>query len=56
MQYAGVDVDHPRIVEAIKALTKQGKEKAEIQKLVGMPYEVVDRHMRAAREEMKRGK
>jgi hypothetical protein len=47
--YQGVDVDHPRIVEAIKTLTRRRRpdgtrfSTADKMKLVGMPYEVVRR-------------
>jgi hypothetical protein len=44
--YAGVRVDHPSIVAAIRALAKQGKPKAEIMRIVGMPGEIVDRYAR----------
>lgn len=50
MQYQGVDVQHPRIVEAIKVLAKQGKSTQEIAKVVGMPHEVVD----SVKREMKK--
>ena len=42
-KYAGVDVDHPRIVEYIRNMLKQGEKKEKIAKVVGMPLEVVDR-------------
>lgn len=45
-EYQGVDVEHPRIVEAVKTLTKQAKSVEEISKIVGMPYEVVRKYMR----------
>ena len=45
-EYQGVDVEHPRIVEAIKNLAKQEKQAVEISKIVGMPYEVVRKYMR----------
>ena len=41
-KYQGVDVQHPRIVEAIQVLAKQGKSTDEIARVVGMPHEVVD--------------
>ena len=40
-EYGGVDVQHPRIVEAIKTLAKQGKTTEQMVKIVGMPHEVV---------------
>jgi len=46
--YAGVDVNHPRIVEAITALSKQGKRVEEIAKIVGMPAEVIRKHQDGA--------
>ena len=50
MKYAGVDVDNPRIVDAIKTLSKQGKNNGQIMRIVGMPQEVVDKYAREARE------
>jgi hypothetical protein len=50
-EYQGVDVEHPRIVEAIKTLAKQDKQIYEIAKIVGMPYEVVQKYV--AREKKK---
>lgn len=50
-KYANVDVDHPRVVEAVKVLTIREKKSVEqISKIVGMPFEVVEKHMRTARE------
>jgi len=46
MEYQGVDTEHPRIVEAIKTLAKQNKQVYEIAKLVGMPYEVIEKYVR----------
>ena len=43
MDYQGVNVYHPRIVEAIKVLAKKGDSTEKIAKVVGMPHEVVDR-------------
>ena len=40
-RYAGVDVSHPKIVEAIKTMAKQGKKTQDIMRVVGMPGEVV---------------
>ena len=42
--YAGVNVDNPRIVAAIKECAKRGVSKEETMKVVGMPMEVVDKH------------
>lgn len=50
MKYDNVDVDHPRIVEAIKTLAKQYKSTDEIAKIVGMPHEVVRKYEREARK------
>jgi len=44
--YQGLDVDHPRIVEAIRVLAGQRKTPEQIAKVVGMPYEVVQKHLR----------
>lgn len=42
-KYQGVNVDHPRIVEATRNLLKQGVRKEEIVRIIGMPREVIDR-------------
>ena len=52
MEYQGVDVEHPRIVEAIKTLIRDGHPTDEISRIVGMPYEVVRKYER----EVRRGK
>ena len=44
MDYASVNTEHPRIVEAIKRMAADGKKKEEIMRVVGMPEEVVLRH------------
>lgn len=49
-KYQGVSVDHPSIVAAIENLARQGKEKMEIAKIVGMPYEVVDKHVQRVKK------
>lgn len=54
MKYNGVDVNNPRIVEYIKSAAKQGKTKQEVMKLVGMPYEVVDKYFQEAKREKNR--
>jgi hypothetical protein len=43
-EYAGVDVDHPSIVAAIKNMAKDGKKVKEIMRVVGVPAEVVVKH------------
>jgi len=53
MKYQGVDTDHPRIVEGIKTLAKQGKEVHEIQEIIGMPREIVEKYVREAAREAK---
>jgi hypothetical protein len=50
-RYQGVDVDHPTIVAAIKAMAKQGDSTEKISQVVGMPYEVVKKYEREARRE-----
>ncbi len=50
MKYAGVDVDNPRIVAAIKNLAAQGKDKQYISKVVGMPYEIVDKYTHSGKK------
>lgn len=44
--YQGVDVNHPSIVSTIKNMVKQGEKIETIQKVVGMPREVIERHSR----------
>ena len=52
-EYGGVDVNHPRIVEAVKVLSQREKKQIyEICKIVGMPYEVVQSIVK--REEKKK--
>lgn len=41
--YAGVSVEHPRIISAITMMAKQGKSREDIRRVVGMPMEVIDR-------------
>lgn len=48
--YQGCDTTHPRIKEAMENAAKRGISKEEIQKRVGMPYEVVDNAVRKARK------
>jgi len=43
-EYQGVSVEHPRIVEAIKACKKNGLTKEQAQKVVGQPMEIIDKH------------
>lgn len=45
-RYAGVHVDHPSIVSAIKNMVKQGRRTEEIVRTIGMPREVVERYQR----------
>jgi len=45
-KYQGVDVDHPQIVAAIKTAAQRGMSQEAISKVVGMPPEVVRKHMR----------
>lgn len=49
-KYNGVDVDHPRIVEATKNLIKQGKRREEVMKIIGMPHEVIQRIEREVKD------
>jgi hypothetical protein len=53
MKYQGVDTDHPRIVEAIKNLAKLGRNKEDIQEIVGMPREIVDKYVNEFHRENK---
>lgn len=52
-QYNGVDVNHPSIIAAIQNMTKQGKRKEEIMRVVGVPAEVVESHQRAMPKDAK---
>ena len=45
-EHQGVSVEHPRIIEAIKNLSKQGRTREDIVKIVGMPGEVVAKYDR----------
>jgi hypothetical protein len=44
--YGGVNVTHPKIVEAIKNCAKRGVAKEQAQKVIGMPREIIDKHYR----------
>jgi hypothetical protein len=46
IRYAGVSVNNPSIVSGIQALYKQGHSVGHIMKVIGMPSEVVERHIR----------
>ncbi len=50
-EYAGVRVDHPRIIEATKLLHRQGRNLEDICRIVGMPQEVVQKYIRQANKE-----
>ena len=50
-EYGGVDVDHPSIIAAVQNMTKQGKKKEDIMKIVGVPAEVVEMHQKAMPKE-----
>jgi hypothetical protein len=45
MKYEGVDTDHPQIVAAIQRMAREGRSESEIQRVVGMPREVVRKHV-----------
>lgn len=49
--YAGVRVNHPRIVEYIRNMAKRGRTVGDICRVVGMPQEVVQREIRAMKAE-----
>src|SRR3972149_40147 len=53
-KYQGVDVDHPRIIEAVKNLVKAGKKTDEIARVVGMPHEVIRKYERDTRASNKK--
>ena len=44
-KYQGVDVEHPKIVAAIKTLAAKKDTIEHISKVVGMPYEVVQKYV-----------
>ena len=44
--YNGVSVEHPSIVSSIKNMVKQGRRIEEIQKVVGMPREIIEKYRR----------
>lgn len=46
--YGGVSVDHPRIVDTIHKMKKDGRTKEDAMRIVGMPMEVIDRHWQTA--------
>lgn len=48
-KYAGVSVDHPRIIEVCKQMEKDGRTVGEIVAITGQPAEVVRRHAPKAR-------
>lgn len=47
--YAGVDVNHPDLVKAVKQMKKNGVDKEKAARLAGMPMEVIDKHYRDAK-------
>jgi hypothetical protein len=42
-EFRGVRVDHPRILEGVRNLLKQGYNNEHICKVIGVPQEVVDK-------------
>lgn len=52
MKYQGVDVEHPKIREYLKNFARQGVDKGEAARRVGMPFEIADK----AYQEVKREK
>jgi len=48
-KYAGVDVNHPSIVSAIKTMVKQGRNTGDIMRVTGMPQEVVHKYTKVVR-------
>lgn len=54
--YMGVDTDDSDIVNAIRNMDNRGASKEQIIKVVGMPMEVVDRHVARNREEKRHSK
>ena len=49
--YQGVPTDHPRIVEYIKNMVRQGQSREDICRIVGMPHEVVEKYEREVKRE-----
>ena len=47
--FAGVDVNHPSIVSTIRNGVKQGMSAEHLRKITGMPMEVVEKHVRDAK-------
>lgn len=45
-QYNGVSVEHPSIVSSIKVMVKQGRKTEDIQRVIGMPREVIEKYQR----------
>lgn len=50
-EYAGVRVDHPRIIDGIKRLARQHRSLEDICRIIGMPQEVVQKYVREAKAE-----
>lgn len=46
--YNGVDMDHPAIRAAVHNMVKNGENKKQIMKVVGIPEEVADKHIASA--------
>lgn len=51
VKFAGVDVSHPSIVSTIRTGVKNGMGAEHLQKITGMPMEVVERHIRDAKKD-----
>ena len=50
----GVSVDHPAIVEGISNMYRRRYSKDDMVRIIGMPYEVIDKHVKRLQEEEKR--
>lgn len=50
-QFMGVNTDDPDIVRTTQNIRERGGTKEEAMRIVGMPYEVIDKHWNAAKPE-----
>jgi hypothetical protein len=55
-KYMNVDTDDRDIVRVIHDMTRQGKTMEQMRPIIGMPYDVIDRHRKAAQVEMAKKK
>lgn len=55
-RYLNVDTDDRDIVRVIHDMTRQGKSMEQMRPIIGMPYEVIDKHRKEAQREMAKKK